>query len=163
MASGTIFDPLALLRLTPTISSSFSLWYCVDQYLFLANFTSPANRLKGSEILPQYWRSFLRPGLTVIFSLYGTTIGSAIANLYLGPPTSSSRLYTIGTCFAAAHFAFAPLVSGLIKAIVEDESKGQSWKSQKKWLRIHAIRSVVVDLPGWVCFLMAALQSVTVV
>lgn len=163
MASKTIFDPITLLRLTPTITSSFSLWYCVDQYLFFNNFTTPANRQKGSEVLPQYWKSLLGPGLTVIFSLYGITIGSAVANLYVGPAASSSRFYGMGACFAAAHFAFVPLVSGIIKAIVEDDSKGQSWKDQKKWLKVHAIRSVVVDLPGWLCFLTAALQLVTVI
>jgi hypothetical protein len=162
MASTQLFDPHTLLRLSPLISSSFSLWYCVDQHMFYNNFIIPANRAKGSALLPLYWKSILTPGLSCIFSLYGLTIGTAAANLYLGPP-DSSRWYAIGAGFAMAHFAFVPLVAKSIKAIVEDESKGQSWRDQQRWLRVHAVRSVFVDFPGWLCFLTAVLQSVKVV
>lgn len=159
MASKQIFDPMTLLRVAPLVSSSFSLWYCVDQHLFFNNFIVPENRAKGSALLPSYWRSFLTPGLACIFSLYGVSIGTAAANLYLAPG-SSSTWYATGAGFAMAHFLFVPMVSKLIKAIVDDESKGQSWKEQQKWLRVHAVRSVMVDFPGWLCFLTAVLQSV---
>lgn len=158
MASTQYFDALTLLRLAPLLSSSFSLWYCVDQYLFFNNFIVPANRAKGSVLLPLYWQSFLTPGLACIFSLYGLSIATAAANLYL-VPGNPSEWYAIGAGFAMAHFVFVPTVSKLIKAIIEDEGKGQSWKYQQTWLRVHAIRSIFVDFPGWLCFLTAVLQS----
>ena len=159
MASSLLADPFKLLRLAPLISSSCSLWYCVDQYMFFNNFIVPANRAQGSQILPLYWKSFLIPGLSCIFSLYGLSIGTAVANLYLGPGKQSGW-YAIGAGFSMAHFLFVPAASRLINAMIEDENKGQSWKTMQKWLRMHAIRSVIVDLPGWLCFLTAVLQSV---
>jgi hypothetical protein len=131
----------------------------VDQYLFFNNFIIPANRAKGTELLPLYWKSFLTPGLACIFSLYGLSIGTAAANVYLAPGAPSAW-YAIGAAFAMAHFVFVPTISKIIKSMIEDESKGQSWKDQQKWLRVHAVRSIFVDFPGWLCFLTAVLQSV---
>ncbi|KAL1877332.1 hypothetical protein VTK73DRAFT_8785 [Phialemonium thermophilum] len=164
MASGRVFDPLVLLRVAPVISSSFSLWHCVSQHLFLNNLIVPEHRNKGNDILPSYWRTFFQPGLGVIFSLYGLSAGFALANLYsANSPGAVSRWYKFGVLFTAAHFTFVPAVAKVIKSIVDGDGKEDTWKFQKKWLKIHAVRSVLVDFSGWLCFLAAATESLTVV
>ncbi|KAK1767709.1 hypothetical protein QBC33DRAFT_55676 [Phialemonium atrogriseum] len=157
MASGQVFDPLVLLRVAPLVTSSFSLWYCVDQHMFYNNFIIPTNRAKGNDILPSYWKSFLAPGLGCIFSLYGLSGGAAIANTYAAAGTS--RWYGIGAVFTAAHFLFVPAVSKAISAMIKGENKGDIWKHLQRWLRLHALRSIFIDFPGWLCFLTAAMQS----
>ncbi|TPX10186.1 uncharacterized protein E0L32_001383 [Thyridium curvatum] len=159
MASKQFFDPLTLLRVAPLVTSTCSLWYCVDQDLFLGQFVKPHNREKGKEILPGYWKTFLSPGLAVIFGLYGASLGAGVANALRGRP-AVSRFYAIGAAFTAAHFLFVPLVMPKIQGMVDDEPKGQACEHQQGWLKVHRIRSLVVDLPGWLCFLAAALESV---
>lgn len=161
MASKQFFDPLTLLRIAPVVSTSMSLWYCVDQYTFFNNFIIPPIREKGNQILPLYWKHFLSTGLTCIFSLYGLSIGFGVANLYQG--ANPSRYYSLGVAFSAAHFLFVPLVAPKIEAMSNGKDTDQNWDQQRRWLNVHAIRSVLVDLPGWACFLAAASQSLVVV
>ena len=161
MASKQFFDPLTLLRVAPVVSTSMSLWFCVDQYTFFKNFITPPVREKGNQILPLYWKHFLSKGLTSIFGLYGLSIGFGIANLYKG--ANPSRLYAVGAAFSAAHFLFVPFVAPKIQAMSEGKDTDQNWDQQRKWLNVHAIRSLFVDLPGWVCFLAAASQSLVAI
>ena len=161
MASKQFFDPLTLLRIAPVVSTSMSLWFCVDQYTFYRGLIVPPVREKGNQVLPIFWKTWLPQGLTYIFGLYGLSIGFGIANLYQG--TTPSRLYAIGAAFSASHFLFVPFVAPKIQAMSEGADSDQNWVQQRKWLKVHAIRSLFVDLPGWLCFLAAATQSLTAI
>jgi len=157
MASGLITNPMTLLRVAPLVSSSFSLWFCIDQHIFFSNFINEKNRAKSAAILPSYWATFVKPGLVAIFGLYGVSIAAAVTNLYKG--AAPSGWYKIGAAFSAAHFLFAPFIAPVIQAIVEDKSKGQSCTDMRRWLQIHDVRSLVVDLPGWLCYLAAVMEG----
>jgi hypothetical protein len=159
MASRVVFDPVTLLRVAPVITSSFSLWYCWDQFMFFQNFIVPENRRLGSAFLPGYWKTFLTPGLTCIFTLYGATAMAAAGNIYRG--STAFWWYTAGVTLSVAHFTFAPFIIGPIEDIINDRAKGESWKDMQRWLRIHVARSLLVDFPAWVCYLLAAMQSLS--
>jgi len=156
MASNLLFDPRLLLRIAPLMSATASLWYDVDQYVFFNNFIVPPNREKGSAILPGYWKTFLGPGLVGIFGLHGISIIGGAVNSYLG----HSQWYGIGAALSLTHFVFVPAVAPHIRALIDDESKGQSWKDMEKWLRVHTVRSVLVDTPAWFCYLMGVMAAV---
>ena len=164
MASCQGIDLLTILRLAPLVTSTGSLWFCVDQSLFLGCLVPYHNRAEHVSTIPAYWRSFFKPGLGIIFIMYGLTALAAVANLYssslvfsLGV-TDTTRWYKLGLAFTLAHFAFVPSVAPLITRMIED-STGESWRYQVKWLKIHAIRTMLVDLPGWLCYFAAALTS----
>lgn len=153
-----------LLRLAPLVTSSMSLWYCVDQYTFFRAFTVPSNREKGSAILPGYWNAIFTPAVGAIFALYSATIAGAWANRYWGGSQDLDGWYNLGILFSVGHFLFVPLVAPKIKAMQEDRSKGkENWKHMEAWLRVHVTRSLLVDLPGWLCFVAAAMSALEVV
>lgn len=163
-----IMPILTLLRLAPVISSSFSLWFCVDQHLFLSTLITPENKERGAKILPVYFSHFFKHGLVNIFVLYGTSIVTGLANasgVAHNPfdETPSTRLYAVGAALSIAHFLFVPLIAPIIKAIVQDTQGDKTVENMKAWLRIHAARSVVVDLPAWLFFVSAAVKSLQAV
>ncbi len=41
----------------------------------------------------------------------------------------------------------------------ENDARGAGPEYLKKWLGVHTVRSLVADLPAWVCFSIAALKS----
>lgn len=157
MASGLFVDPTTLLRVTPLVSSSAAAWFCIDQLMFWGNFVHPDVRDKSSDILPAYWNAHLPVGLTAIFSVYGVSFATGLANAFSKRRPAGARLYLAGAALSLAHFLFVPWVSEHIRAMVHD---GNPVEHQRKWLRTHAIRSVLVDLPGWICFGLATLASV---
>lgn len=59
MASGLFVDPTTLLRLTPLISSTCTLWFAWDQRVMYSTFTHPDLRNESSAILPLWWRKVL--------------------------------------------------------------------------------------------------------
>lgn len=178
MASGRILDPASLfkvepstaLALAPLITASCSVWYSWDQYLFFSRFVQPEIRTEANAVLGAYWRSFFAPGLVGIFSLYGLSVATGVANFLSARPqgsssssSSSSSLYLAGACFAAAHFLFAPAVAGPIDRMSHGTSKVDNVEEQRSWLKVHVVRTLTVDIPGWVCFFLAAAHTLQVV
>lgn len=59
MASGRFVDPTTLLRLTPLISSTCTLWFAWDQRVMYTTFVHPDLHKESSAILPLWWRKIL--------------------------------------------------------------------------------------------------------
>ncbi|PGG99266.1 hypothetical protein AJ79_08603 [Helicocarpus griseus UAMH5409] len=130
-----------LLRLAPLVTTTSSLTLCAAQSLYLGPFLHPSVG-----------------GISLLMPLYGLTIGTSVANLFFSEPQAlkaagARELYMGGLVFSVLHFAFVPFVMYPVRDIIEDRSKGKSTGDLKKWLGVHFIRSLVVDLPGWACFL----------
>jgi hypothetical protein len=158
MGEREFFNTMTLLRVAPLLTSSFQIWFSFDQFFFLSTFLHPRVRQKANGILPSYFDCFFRPGVGIILSLYTSTIGFGIANVLTRRP-KTSHLYAAGVAFAAAHFAFVPFVMDPVEALVEDRNKGQSTKDMQRWLSVHSVRSILVDFPGWACFLLATMNA----
>jgi hypothetical protein len=163
MASRQFFDPLVLLRVAPLVTTSASLWYSVDQFGLYTLLLGPRLRETAAQLLPGWWQVNLAPGLAAIFGLYGVSIGAGVANLLYKGGVGASRLYGYGAAFALSHFLFVPAVMYKIKAMVDDEPKGEAPAHQRRWLNVHVVRSLISDLPGFLCFLFAVTQSLKVV
>jgi len=161
MASGRVFNPRILLQVAPLLTSTAHLCFAFDQCLFLRIFTKLENRKQSNAILPFYFRSFFAPGVSIVILLHTATLSTGLLNLYLRPKTlvGCTRLYIIGLAFTLGHFAFIPAVAWKVKAIIDDESRGESTRDLSRWLRIHLIRMLSVDIPGWMSLLVATLGS----
>ncbi len=57
---------------------------------------------------------------------------------------------------------FVPWIAPVVKSIRDGEGKneGEAARELGNWLRIHRVRSLGVDLPGWLCFLCGVLSVV---
>jgi hypothetical protein len=160
MASGLFVDPTTLLRVAPLVSSSAAVWFCYDQWMYYGTFLHRDVKQKTNDILPAYWNAHISKGLAGIFSLYGLSAATGLANaLSRGgrPAAPGSRWYLAGACLSVAHFVFVPWVAEEIRAMVHD---GNAVESQARWMRFHLTRTFTVDIPGWVCFGLAVLHSV---
>ncbi|ORY13673.1 hypothetical protein BCR34DRAFT_599644 [Clohesyomyces aquaticus] len=160
MASGKFFDPHVLLRVSPLLTSTCSLWYAWDQHFFLSIFLSPTHLAQSNDILPSYFRVFFRGGVTRVLVLLSLTMATSAANIYSYAHRGSSHAlrekgalawYVAGAGFAAAHLLFVPAVAPRIVAISEDKSKGNSTQDLRAWLRVNAVRMLTVDLAAWGC------------
>jgi hypothetical protein len=68
--------------------------------------------------------------------------------------------YGAGLAFTLGHFMFAPWILPSVARIKEDGGKGQVSGDMRVWLRVHVWRSIAVDLPGFICFLVAVLKAI---
>lgn len=166
MASGLFFDPMLLLRASPLITSTCSLWYAWDEQFFLSIFTRPENEFESSALLPSYFNTFFQRGTASVLTVLALTLSSSAANLYTDRSVLSARgslkWYIAGTILSAAHLLFAPLIVPVIKAIVEDREGENAVPNVKEWLRVNAIRTLTVDLAAWGAFAIAVTRTLRV-
>ncbi|KAH8817003.1 hypothetical protein F5884DRAFT_778171 [Xylogone sp. PMI_703] len=159
MASGKVYNPLALLRIAPLVSSTCSLWFALDQHFFLSIFNKPVHRSKSNDLLPSYFTFFFHNGVVRVIVLIAASIGTALGNIYNGPGSSQGprQWYIAGAALTASHLLFVPAVGPRIQAIIHDRSRGHSTDELQRWLRVHLVRTVTVDLAAWVCFIVAVI------
>lgn len=161
MASGLLFDPLKLLRLAPLITSTATLMYAHDQHLFFGAWTHESYRKEANTFLPRWFKICLQRAIAIIFTFYPITMILAGANIFLGDPANqkATNFYYSGLAFTFGHFLFGKWAMRLLGAIENDESKGNSTTDMRSWLAMNMIRSVTVDLLGFLSYLMAAMAS----
>ncbi|KAI1079932.1 hypothetical protein F5B20DRAFT_580728 [Whalleya microplaca] len=160
MASGQFFDPLTLLRVTPLVASSASLWLAVEEHRYLNIFLLLKDRSKVNEILPSYFEKFFYTTFPYLLSTFGITIATGVTNFY-SRPNKALPWYAAGTALTLAHFAFVPGVMWKVKATIEakPEPNGSGADEVKRWLAVHRVRSIFADFPAWACFFIAVLKS----
>ncbi|MCJ1453598.1 hypothetical protein MMC28_003945 [Mycoblastus sanguinarius] len=162
MASRAFFDPIKLLRLAPLLTSTATLMYAYDQHLFFSTWLHDSYRHEANNLLPRWFNICLKRALRVIVTLYPLSITFAVANIYTGMQKESSNAslwYWSGMAFTVGHFLFGKKAIRLLDAIETDQSKGNSTTDMREWLGMNLVRSLAVDLPAWLSFLMAAMES----
>lgn len=80
---------LTVLRLTPLISTTCSLWFAWDQYEFMTLFSKRDLRPLSNQLLPSYFSSFFNRGAPRVIALLVTTIGSTSVILHRAANGSS--------------------------------------------------------------------------
>lgn len=174
MASGRFVDPMTLLRVTPLVTSTAAVMFSADQYLFLDALLAPPHRERANELVPSYYRTFFGRGIWIIMTAYPLSIATGVANAYRssgggssvaaqlssgGGNNGAARWYAAGAALALAHFAFVPSIMYKVQALYEGEGKGEGNQNLKRWLDVHLVRSLLVDVPSWICFATACLKS----
>lgn len=48
-----------------------------------------------------------------------------------------------------------------IQAMIEDNGKGEAVEQQRRWLRVHNVRTLTVDLGAWLACLIAVARTVS--
>ncbi len=148
----------------PLISSSLALFYAVVEGTIFAPFLRSAETdpTSTNRTLRLWWTHYLPYGLCTIF---GVTLPSAATALYalrkLPRESPKFGLYAAGAAFSLGHFLFVPPISKTITAMCSEdvERQGETTKNLNKWLRLHAWRTVLMDIPSFVCFAWLAFGS----
>lgn len=158
MASREIFDPIRLLRVGPVLTATVTVTYGFCERLFLGTFPQEnVGKEKANAILPAYFESTFKSGISVVLVGYTSTIILGLSNVVGKNSIDSQSLgracYWAGIGLAALHFTFVPFVATPVKDIIEDRPQGNSVKRLKDWLDVHAIRIALADIPSWACFL----------
>ncbi|EYB33453.1 hypothetical protein SNK03_004025 [Fusarium graminearum] len=161
---GTIL-PAKLLRLLPVISSLVSLQFAYDEYFFLSCWTRRQYRAQANELLPLWFTNWAPAGTKVVFGSFTLSLSSGLANavtIWRGTGDQITALsYMAGTLFAAGHLlVFGPTAIKLLAKIRRNDADAQSTESLEMWLKMHATRSFVVDLPAVVCFTIGLLNAI---
>lgn len=157
-----LFSSSALLRVTPLISSSFCIWFAWDQHFYLHLFTIPNVRPKSPQILPSYMKAFYPSASARVAVTWITTMATSIVTIYSQSSVITPQSlwwYKAGLSMTVGHALFAPIILPTIVSILKygDKSAGQEdiMTLLSRWLKIHIIRSLTVDLFAWVCFVFA--------
>ncbi|DAA73159.1 TPA_exp: hypothetical protein A8136_5084 [Trichophyton benhamiae CBS 112371] len=149
--------PRMLMRIAPLVTSTCSLWYSFDQDFLMGVFLNPNHRAQSNSLLPSSFRSFFRSGLVRVVGLLGLTLLSGGYNAFIDKPGRETLYwYTTGTLLAASHLIFVPFAAPKVQAIIEDRPQGRPNSDLDSWLMVHRVRTWVVDLAAWGCFVAGA-------
>ena len=171
---------LMFLRLAPLLTSTATLMYAHDHDRFFRAFIHPAHTPAANALIPSWTAAMMPRGGLTIFTLYPLTLLFALLNYFdvgatatvtganvsgaimEGAVVGGTQWYGYGALFTIAHFFFAKWAIGLLNAMKGDESKGRATEDMRKWVGMNVLRTMFVDLPGWVCYLVAVTGSLKV-
>jgi len=141
----------------PLVSSSLCLFYAAVETTIFVPFLRSAKTDPSAtnRVVRLWWDNFLKYGLYTIFSVtLPTTAAALYALLKLPLTTSEYNLFVAGAAFSLGHFAFVPAIANTIQQICdeEEEKKGRTMTHLRGWLRIHAWRTFLADIPSFLCF-----------
>ncbi|KUJ18564.1 uncharacterized protein LY89DRAFT_683511 [Mollisia scopiformis] len=139
-----------LRHLIPVLSSTASVAFCFTEYWTLLPF-------RRSDIPPESLSHFFDDYFyNTIPGWAGFGLISSISGyLCFRNTTGLARtLYGWGTVLTLGHYAFGPPISKVIKGMIygpHDKTKGLL----KDWLKIHTVRTLMMDIPAMACFVAA--------
>ncbi|KAH8723491.1 hypothetical protein GQ44DRAFT_804030 [Phaeosphaeriaceae sp. PMI808] len=167
----SIFNPnhgpriqLALLRLSPLILSSASVMFSWVQNIAFSAFLHSSLRddsyHPSGKILPRYLPAFMKPGLWGI----GLTFLPATALCVVNGLSEQSReirnLYFAGAVLSIAHFCWGPSMFKILGRITDPKAAGvPNEKALEAWLPRHHQRTLLVNIPAFLCIMAATLAS----
>ncbi|CEI67684.1 hypothetical protein FVEN_g9503 [Fusarium venenatum] len=159
-----IILPTKFLRLLPVISSIVSLQFAYDEYKFLSCWTKRQYREQANELLPPWFTNWAPAGTKVVFGSFTLSLASGLANaasVWKGTGDLITILsYMAGTLFAAGHLlVFGPTAIKLLAKIRRNDEDAKSTESLELWLKMHLTRSLVVDSPAVLCFIIGLLNA----
>ncbi|EIW81048.1 hypothetical protein CONPUDRAFT_82130 [Coniophora puteana RWD-64-598 SS2] len=138
---------VGLFHLAPVLTSGASLAWAFSEYQTLIPFLQ--SDIPAAPLASWFNRWFrLATAGIVGCGLASTSWG------YVGSTRAAGmagRLYLYGAVLSAAHFAFVPWIAPCIERLVygpEHRTKDEL----RRWLRIHTVRTLLTDIPAFVCF-----------
>lgn len=147
---------LVFLRVLPVLTTSSYLTFAIASDLYFRPYLAPSVIDAADRLLPSYITVWYNRGMTLIFIIYPLTWGTAIANLpvahLLHTSIAAFVLYLLGLLFSIAHMLWGPHAMKLLNSIKKQNGSG-STEIVRRWCRMNLIRSTLVDMPAWGCFL----------
>ena len=151
-----------LIPLLPLLTSTAYLQFAIDETFFFSLFLRPSHSAQSATLLPSYLSAFSRPGILIIASILGTQLLASLAAIALSEQTF---WYWVGFALTLAHFPFAPFAAPLLVDIAKmergKEKEEEVREKMERFLRVHAVRTWMVNLGAWVCFGIAVVQRMT--
>ena len=157
MTTSTQLGLRSSFAIVPLLSSSLTVFYAfVEPTIFIPWLRSADTEASATNrALRIWWNHFLTPSLTTILSITIPTIVSGSYALVKMPAyTREWKLYAAGTAFTIGHLAFVGPIVNAIKRICDEETEKSNGNVEwlKHWLRLHAVRTVLTDIPALICF-----------
>jgi hypothetical protein len=156
----------ALLRLSPLVISSASLMFSWAQDISLGAFLHPSLRTDpahpSGKILPRYLPAFMKPGIWGIGLTYPPATLLCVANGLSGQTREVRGLYLAGALFSIAHFCWGPSMFAILGRIGDAKTAGvPNEDALETWLPRHHSRTLLVNVPAFLCIFAATLATVT--
>ncbi|RYP79850.1 hypothetical protein DL770_006496 [Monosporascus sp. CRB-9-2] len=156
----------ALLRLSPLVISSASLMFSWSQDISLGAFLHPSLRNDAAhpsgKILPRYLPAFMSPGIWGIGLTYPPATVLCVINGLSGQSREARNLYFAGALCSIAHFCWGPSMFAILGRICDVKTAGvPNENALKEWLPRHRARTLMVNVPAFLCILAATLVTVT--
>ena len=144
-----------LLGLAPLLLSTATLTFAHDHDLFFRSMLAPRLKAQSTAFIPPFIDTYMLRGGLTIFTLYPSTLMLALFNTWFA---GKSRFwYGLGAACTVGHFLFAKWALGLLEEMRGDKA-GRGRDYMGNWARMNVIRTMSVDMAGWVCYLIAVLK-----
>ncbi|KAI1808965.1 hypothetical protein F4811DRAFT_499646 [Daldinia bambusicola] len=157
---------MAFLYLAPVISSTSSLYFAWDQYLFLRIFLKKDIQVHANRLQASYWQTFFPQAAFSVIGLVGITSGVSFYLLKtsgaLLQEKGSYNWYLASGVLALCHFFWVPPIKPIINALQDnkkDVDKGT--ETLRKWIRVHLTRAPTADLGCFICSVVAAVKTLS--
>lgn len=156
----------ALLRISPLIISSASLMFSWSQDISLGAFLHPSLRHDAAhpsgKLLPRYLPAFMSPGIWGIGLTYPPATVLCVINGLSRQSLEARNLYFAGALFSIAHFCWGPTMFAILRRIGDVKTAGvRNEDALQEWLPKHRTRTLLVNVPAFLCILAATLVTVT--
>jgi len=116
----------------------------------------------SGKILPHYLPAFMKPGLWGIGLTYLPATALCIANGLSGQSQEIRGLYLAGAFFSIAHFSWGPSMFAILARISDPKAAGvPNEDALESWLPPHHRRTLMVNVPAFLCIFAATLATVT--
>ncbi|KAL1971018.1 hypothetical protein VTN77DRAFT_2852 [Rasamsonia byssochlamydoides] len=176
-----IYSCTRLLPLLGLITSTGALTFAYAEATYLSPLLAgdDSDNENDKNVSPSairtVWAKSFPFGLGAILTLGVGSLVGGIAGYRLSlsrstkpESTTAGLLYAAGTAFSLVHFVFVPWIASAIRPMIEPDSPEESQVNGKnannnnnntkrdnlrKWLRIHAVRTLVADIPAFLFFL----------
>ncbi|KAF2501425.1 hypothetical protein BU16DRAFT_522397 [Lophium mytilinum] len=154
---------LKLLRLLPLLSQTLSVGYAIDEIIFLGTWMQPSLRARTNANLPPWFKIWVGRGVWPIMLGYPFTWTVSGLNFLFDrsalSASGAATWYAAGALLSAAHMLYGKKALGLLDDISNDVPKGNSAHSMEVWLKMHWQRTLLTDLPAWICFVVGFLSA----
>jgi len=153
---------VAILRVTPLVMSSASLMFSWAQDISLGALLHPSLRddpaHPSGNILSRFLPAFMRPGICGLGLTYPPATVLCLINGFSYQSSEVRHLYFTGAFFSVAHFCWAPSMLAILRRIQDPNTDGVPNESAlEMWLPRHHARTVLVNVPAFLCIFAATL------
>lgn len=166
MSGNTSTMRQALLRVSPLVLSSASIMFSWAQDIVFKAFLHPSLRgdpgHPSGKMLPRYLPAFMKPGLWGIGLTFLPSTALCIANGMSGQSREVRNLYFAGAVLSIAHFCWGPSMFRILARISDAKTAGVANENAvEAWLPRHRQRTLLVNVPAFLCILTATLASMS--
>ena len=186
---GPFLVPTNLIPFVPLISATFAMQWAIDEWHFLSSWVKLSSQAKSSltQLAPHHlprlrsgkqsgtsetkrnvlaeWFGIWKPqGGLIGASAYPICYVSIFITLHniWSESWSIKGWYVAGVALFIYHIPFGNQGFKRFTRIEHEEKYADSLEHLDVWLTMHRKRTLFIDVPGWICFVVATIQVLDV-